>query len=131
MYDHFKLGGRLQHFFPFWHSICKDHRVLSIILGAKFEFNEEFCYQEKLPRVLKMSQAEHQFMDDKIKELLQDGSIWEVPHPGPSGWVSNVFLVPKKDGGYRMILNLKPLNKMIKYHKFKIDHIQQVLDLVT
>ena len=30
-----------------------------------------------------------------------------------------------------MILNLKPLNKMIKYHKFKIDHIQQVLDLVT
>ena len=66
----FQIGGRLQHFLPFWYSICKDHRVLSIISGAKFEFNEEFCYQEKLPRVLKMSQAEHQFMDDKIKELL-------------------------------------------------------------
>ena len=27
--------------------------------------------------------------------------------------------------------DLKPLNKMIKYHKFKMDPIQQVLDLVT
>ena len=126
-----KLGGRLRHFLPFWCSICTDHRVLSLISGAKFEFNDNFHYQKKLPRVLKMSQAESHFMDAKIEELLLDGSIRQVPHPDPTGWVSNVFLVPKKDGRYRMILNLKSLNRMIKYRKFKMDHIQQVLDLVT
>ena len=52
-------------------------------------------------------------MDWKIVELINDGSIREVVHPHPKGWLSNVFLVPKKDGGYRMILNLKPLNKFI------------------
>ena len=126
-----KLGGRLRQFLPFWRSICNDHRVLSLIKGAKFEFEDNYVQQEKRPRVLKMSECEQEFMNSKIAELLEDGSIREVQALDPHGWVSNVFLVPKKDGGYRMILNLKPLNKLIKYRKFKMDHIHQVLDLVT
>ena len=65
-----------------------------------------------------MSKEEHKFMNAKISALLQDGSIKQVPHPHVNGWVSNVFLVPKRDGGYRMILNLKDLNRHIQYRKF-------------
>ena len=131
MSEHLKLGERLQHFLPFWQSICTDHRILSLIKGAPFEFNKHFQPQTKIPRVLRMSEAESEFMNKKIRELLKDGSIKEVQGPHPSGWVSNIFLVLKKDGGYCMILNLKPLNKLIKYRKFKMDQIHQVLELIT
>ena len=69
-------------------------------------------------------------MDAKMKELLSDGSIREVNKPHPKGWVSNIFLVPKKDSGFHMILNLKPLNSKIQYQKFKMDYIEQVITLL-
>lgn len=36
-------------------------------------------------------------------------------------YISIVFLRPKKDGKYRVILNLKQLNENIEYAHFKID----------
>ena len=69
-------------------------------------------------------------MKSKIDKLLQNGSIKQVHHPHPEGWLSSVFLVPKEDGGFRMILNLKPLNQFIHYQKFKMDHINDVLHLI-
>ena len=51
--------------------------------------------------------------------------------PFPKGWTSNIFLVPKKTPGeYRLILNLKKLNEYVTYNKFKMDHIDQVLNMV-
>ena len=47
-------------------------------------------------------------MANKIKELLTDGSINEVDRSHPKGWLSNISLVPKKDGSFFMILNVKP-----------------------
>ena len=45
--------------------------------------------------------------------------------------MSNVFLRPKPDGFYRMILNLKKLNKFVDYNEFKMDTLRSVLKLVT
>ena len=60
-----------------------------------------------------MSREECDFMANKIKELLTDGSIKEVDKSHPKGWLSNIFLVPKSDGGFHMILNMK-LHKIPK-----------------
>ena len=45
--------------------------------------------------------------------------------------MSNVFLRPKKDGRFRMILNLRNLNSHVEYNKFKMDILQSILKLVT
>ena len=45
-------------------------------------------------------------------------------------FLSNVFTVPKKDGEYRMILNLKDLNEKIVYHHFKMDTFEIALKLI-
>ena len=51
--------------------------------------------------------------------------------PLAGGWVSNIFLVPKKEPGkYWLILNLKSLNEHVEYTKFKVDHIEQVLNMI-
>ena len=124
-----RLGGRLQHFLPFWQNICTDSTILRLIKGVEFEFTTK-VKQLVLPKPIVILQTEEAFMKTKIQSLLEDGSITEVEHLPTNGWLSNVFLVPKKDGGFCMILNLKPLNKFIKYRKFKMDHIQLVLSLI-
>ena len=44
--------------------------------------------------------------------------------------ISPIFTVPKKNGEYRMILNLKELNKSVEYQHFKMDTFESTLKLV-
>lgn len=69
-------------------------------------------------------------MDQEIYTLLQKGVIEEAYH-SHGEFLSNVFLRPKKDGSFRMILNLKNLNSHVEYNKFKMDTLQSILKLVT
>ena len=77
-----------------------------------------------------MSEEEMAFVDNHLSELLADGFIEKLDHMLPNGWVSNIFLVPKCQGGFCMILNLKELNKFVKYTKFKMDHVDKVISLL-
>ena len=46
------------------------------------------------------------------------------------GFVSQLFLVPKKDGGFCPVVNLKALNKYILEEHFKMEGFHMVRDLV-
>jgi hypothetical protein len=50
--------------------------------------------------------------------------VIEIANNPDSGFLSNVFATPKKDGSYRMILNLQQLNEFVVYQHFKMDNIQ-------
>ena len=41
-----------------------------------------------------------------------------------------VFVRPKKDGNYRMILNLRKLNSFVEYHHFKMDILTTVIKMM-
>ena len=45
--------------------------------------------------------------------------------------MSNIFVRPKKDGRFRMILNLQGLNDKIVYHHFKMTTLQSAIKLIT
>ena len=45
-------------------------------------------------------------------------------------FVSGVFTRSKKDGSKQMILNLKRLNKCVDYKHFKMESLQNVLELI-
>ena len=131
MAGNFPFGGRVRHFIPFWKSFCRDREVLQISKGVQVKFeNNKRPKQRFFPHELKMSEEERAFVDTEIENLLQNGFIKRLDTPLPNGWISNVFLVPKKQGGFRMILNLKPLNKFIKYRKFKMDGIEKVVQML-
>ena len=53
----------------------------------------------------------------------------EVRNPR-GGFYSNVFLVPKKDGGQRPVINLKALNQFVATRHFKMEGIHTLKDLI-
>ena len=45
-------------------------------------------------------------------------------------FISPIFVTPKSDGGYRLILNLKSLNEYIEIEHFKMHGLKEILKLV-
>ena len=69
-------------------------------------------------------------VDDEIQKLLKKEVIVESAFE-PGQVISPIFLRPKKDGSYRMILNLKALNERVEYKQFQMETLQTALNLVT
>ena len=67
----------------------------------------------------------------EIESLLKKGAIQDTRSPEEVGFVSNVFLVPKSEGKWRLILNLKALNQFVIYEHFKMEDIRCVKDLLN
>jgi hypothetical protein len=55
--------------------------------------------------------ANNPLIDIEVAALLEKGAIEDVPlHPPPPSFISNIFLVQKKNGKMRPVINLKRLN---------------------
>lgn len=61
---------------------------------------------------------------------LQKQAIQQLEHPADAGFLSNMFLVPKKDRMQRPMINLKALNQFINTKHFKMEGIHTIKDLL-
>ena len=128
-----KTGGRFKHHYKFWSKICRDKQILRDISDAKIPFVENAQIVQKpnmIPRQIKMNKVAMEFVDNEVKKLLKMECITGISGPLLNRLTSNIFLVPKKDGCYRLILNLKPLNKFLKYQKLKMDNIENLIKML-
>ena len=74
---------------------------------------------------------ERQLIDEEVQSLLQKGAIHKAD-PRTPGQVTHLFLVPKKDGGMRPIINLKPFNKtFLDPPHFRMEGIPDVIRLLN
>ncbi len=65
---------------------------------------------------------------EEIHNLLAKRAIEAVPLTDrESGFYSRYFLVPKKNGGLRPILDLRPLNRALSKRSFKMITLRQIL----
>ena len=46
-------------------------------------------------------------------------------------WFSPIFLVPKSDGKYTLILNLKSFNESVAYEHFKMEDLRTATNMMT
>ena len=123
------VGGRLVHFYDKWTTITSDPAVLDIVSGMSIELYD-LPQQFKLPHEFHCSSEQAESANSQIDVLLQKRAIVPSSLGEPGEFVSNVFLVPKKDGGFRMILNLKQFNKYVQYFHFKMETLSCILALV-
>ena len=90
-------GGRLQKFKEAWSHVTSDPEILSLVTGAKIEFD---CTIESLPVLSRpqstMNQSESTVIDCEVQKLLLKRVISQCEHDAGEV-ISTVFTRPKKD----------------------------------
>ena len=68
----------------------------------------------------------------EVQKMLQKGAIRHALFH-PKQFISNLqlFVIPKKTGDLRPVINLKPLNDFVQYHHFKMEGLNSLLDLLS
>ena len=122
----------MQQFVPAWKDITDNPEVLDWVELCHLEFIHGVpSVQETDYKVIQFNDAEAAIIEPEIVQLLNKGIIVESPH-SQAEFVSSIFVRLKKNGvDYRMILNLKELNKFIVYQHFKMDSLKTVTDLMS
>ena len=115
--------------YKFWTTFCNDRTVLKHVGGISIPLVKK-VNQTAPVREIHMNDRERKFVRQKLQQLIDCGCIVKLKKPIKNGWLSNIFLRPKKDGTYRIILNLKPLNEFIEYKKFKMPTISNVTRMI-
>lgn len=75
---------------------------------------------------MNFDKTEIELIDNEIQILLSKSAI-QISNPEKDEFISNIFLVQKKNGKYRPVINLKGLNQYVKYFHFKQENLQSVL----
>ena len=65
----------------------------------------------------------------EIEKLLQKGVIVAIRHE-KGEFISPIFITPKKDSFFRLILNLKRLNAHVEYQHFKMDTLRSAINMM-
>ena len=105
-YTHFRAGC-ITESTSNWQMITSDKEILTSVRGATIEFDTQ-PYNTKRPQST-FSAEESAIIDSEVAKLLSKNIIETTDHT-PYEVISNIFIRPKKDGGHRLILNLKGLN---------------------
>ena len=103
--------------------------ILQTVSGYHLEF-ETTPHQVNLPKFPKFSESETVLIESEIRKVISKGAVIEV-FPCDNELISTVFLVPKKTGDFRPVINLKPLNQFVEKIHFKMENIHMALNCIS
>ena len=115
---------RLAHFVEQWGELTHNKWVLSIIRdGFRIPFKST---PPLLSVLISQSQSSSPLLRGEIVELLQKWAVEWVQGPGTPSFYSRLFLVPKKNGKLRLVIDLSLLNQYIRKQPFKMETVNSV-----
>jgi len=121
-------GGRTTKFLENWRLISNDPFLLEAVSGYNLEF-AEIPYQTTQPHALRFSAIEREALNNEVERLLELQVLQDI-NQKEVRFLCHPFLREKRDGGHRMIVNLKPLNRFVQYHHFKMETLQTLRSLI-
>lgn len=121
-------AGRIKHYYNNWCKLTSDPEILNIVKGCRLDF-QSVPTQATVPRGLSFSPEESLLIDTEIARLLKAGVLIKCARE-KGDFLSPIFLRSKRDGGHRIILNLKKLNTHLVYHHFKMDTLRSVISMM-
>ena len=122
-----EAGGRLRYFLPRWEEITGDAFVLSIVRGGLFIDLEQPLPHGAIRRASPpLAPLFREHISAEISSLLEKGAIERV-RDHPHLCLSPIFVVPKRSGKFRMILNMKRINNFIPKEKFRMETLASIL----
>lgn len=87
----------------------------------KIEFNQVANPPWRSP--YRISPREEAELQSQLTKALRNGWI----QPSKSEYASPVLFVPKKDGGLRMCIDYRPINRLTKKDRYPLPHIEDLL----
>ena len=128
--ENFK-AGRLKHFKDKWEEITSDETILDCVSGCHIDLvenDEENIIKNMKP--INFNEKEKEIVNKEILKLWEKGVIEKTKHC-ENEIISNIFIRLKKDKSYRVIINLKNLNKIVEYHHFKMESLASAIKLMV
>ena len=121
------IGGNISKHIKEWRKITDNETVLKWVeFGVPLDFQsspDSFVQENNT-----FSVRESEFLESEIPKLLASGCIKESDKK--PFCVSRISCVPKSDGSYRLVTDLRLLNKHLKDKKFIYEGIDDVLSLI-
>ena len=122
-------AGCLSRNLPKWREFTSDPWIPQTVSGYHLEF-ETTPHQVSLPKFPKFSERETVLIESEISNLVSKGAVTELS-PCDNEFISTVFLVTKKTGDFRPVINLKPLNQFVEKIHFKMENIHMALNCIS
>lgn len=102
--------------------------VATLTHGYKLQFRRRPYISDRVKMTVISDPVKALALDQELSALLAKGAIEAVdPLLQPRGYYSTYFLVPKKTGGFRPILDLRGLNRYMKVLPFHMLTTAEVL----
>ena len=117
----------MAHFVQNWAEITDDNWVLSLIRkGYRIPLKERPILS---PDPTFFQQPLSLQLEEEVASLLSKGAVEEIIPECP-GYYSRIFLVPKKNGKLRLIIDLSVLNHFVYTETFKMETQRKVRNAV-
>ena len=121
-------AGQIRHCLSQWEDITDDKEILNKVKGVDIDFHEiEMPSQESVVQ-MHFSQEQTKAVDTEVQVLLSKGVVVPCSHSSDE-YVSPIFVVPKKDNKFHMILSLKKSKSDCRASSFPGGDIKICLDL--
>ena len=97
--------------------------------GVTIPFDELEPTQQRVPFPYDLGPDKETHVNKEIANLLVKGVV-TVVQPVEGQFISNVFVRPKPNGDFRLILNLSKMNENVEYSHFKMTSLQTAVELM-
>ena len=115
------VGARLLNFVEAWSAITQDSWALSILRkGYRIPFAKEPPLSLS-PILFPVAQQHLNHLREEVQILLEKKAVEIVRDTTSPYFYSRIFLVKKKTGRFRLIIDLSSLNKMMKVDHFQME----------
>ena len=115
-----KPAARLKHFLSQWQILTQDPTILNIVQGYRLQFHTQ--PSQTVKPVTSVSKENIPILNAEISKLQLKGAIRPVNFTN-AAFYSRLFLVPKKGGDLRPVIDLSALNQFVINEHFQMENI--------
>lgn len=123
------VGGNIVNRLRNWERLTSDPFILGYVKGVTLDFLS-WPSQNHAPRPYRLNVEQSKFVDKELDTLIEKEIIETVPDTS-GHYISNIFLRPKPNGSFRMIIDLSLLNNDIEKRHFKMQHLEVAINLMS
>ena len=128
--DQLPVGMRLGNCLSTWQAIQADPWTISLISrGLTLRFITQPLLS-KTPTILSCYRDpdKQKVLVSLVKDMIEEKVVETVRQPDSPGFYNRLFLVPKKGGTWRPVIDLSCLNKMLLIPSFKMETVEHIME---